>query len=809
MPSTADTPTATDSAKPSLMQTVRRVGKLTAPYFRSDEKWKARGLLVGIVALNLGAVYMLVQINEWYRVFYDALQNKDQAVFWQQIVRFCWLAVVYIVIAVYKFYLTQVLELRWRAWMTDHYLTRWLANKAFYRMELARFTSDAERTPDNPDQRIQEDLNLFTSYTVTLSMGMLNALVTLLSFVGILWSLSGSLDFTAPAFLGGGAWHIPGYMFWAAVLYCGIGSVIAHYIGRPQVGLNFRQQMLEANFRHHMVRVREYSESIALDGGETVERQQLDTRFSAVMGNYLRLIRSQKNLTWFSSFFGQAAIIFPLIVASPRYFSGAIQLGQLMQINSAFGRVQDSLSWLVDNYMSIAIWKATTDRLAGFEESLSAESHINDGFATSASTGAIDARGLTVGLPRGATLLSSADLHVAPGDTVLVHGPSGSGKSSLFRTLAGIWPHARGHVDLPADTMFIPQRPYFPDGALRDALAYPQPAAQFTDEGAARRPAAAVGRPARSRRCLEPEIVGWRAAATRPGPRPAQETRLGAGRRGHQRTRRRRRGHAVRTAGGAGEGARRCARLHRAPLDAGRLPCEALAAPARQRGHRRSLLPDRRRRRHQRTGARQRLNLRVACPPRGAQFAGRARPAAVTPGMPLRAVALVAGVRLLEDEVDQRIAAEPVRHRPGLRLVDPHQRRLDDEPAVEAQRQRELHRLHRVVAAIGVAGIVGLAAITCSPRRYASAPASVRNSRLRPGTKVLGRPSACMAKATSSVRDEPPICESESTFSRWSSPSRGAHAGKRSCNCARTVCRTSISIRWRWPYSKPSVSTRS
>lgn len=482
MPSTADTPAATDSAKPSLMQTVRRVGKLTAPYFQSEQKWKARGLLVAIVVLNLAAVYMLVQINEWYRVFYDALQNKDQAVFWQQIVRFCWLALIYIVIAVYKFYLTQVLELRWRAWMTDHYLTRWLANKAFYRMELARFTAQAERTPDNPDQRIQEDLNLFTTYTVTLSMGMLNALVTLLSFVGILWSLSGALDFTAPAFLGGGTWHIPGYMFWAAVLYCGVGSVIAHYIGRPQVGLNFRQQMMEANFRHHMVRVREYSESIALDGGEKVERQQLDTRFSAVMGNYLHLIKSQKNLTWFSSFFGQAAIIFPLIVASPRYFSGAIQLGQLMQINSAFGRVQDSLSWLVDNYMSIAIWKATTDRLAGFEESLSAESRINEGFATRASNGAIDARGLTVGLPGGAPLLSNAELHVAPGDTVLVHGPSGSGKSSLFRTLAGIWPHARGQVALPDDTMFIPQRPYFPDGTLRDALAYPQPAAQFTDE---------------------------------------------------------------------------------------------------------------------------------------------------------------------------------------------------------------------------------------------------------------------------------------------------------------------------------------
>ncbi|MGI4779075.1 MAG: ABC transporter ATP-binding protein/permease [Janthinobacterium lividum] len=479
-------PSSLPTDKPALAQTVRRVASLTAPYFRSDQKWKARGLLVAIVVLNLAAVYMLVQINEWYRVFYDALQNKDQAVFWQQIVRFCWLALVYIVIAVYKFYLTQVLELRWRTWMTDHYLSRWLAHKAFYRMELARFAPDTGRdrdgSPDNPDQRIQEDLNLFTSYTVTLSMGVLNALVTLLSFVGILWSLSGSLEFAAPAFLGGGAWSIPGYMLWAAVLYCGAGSVITHFIGRPQVRLNFQQQAMEANFRHHLVRVREYSESIALDGGEPVERMQLDTRFGAVMGNYLKLIRSQKNLTWFSTFFGQAAVIFPLIVASPRYFSGAIQLGQLMQINSAFGRVQDSLSWLVDNYMSIAIWKATTDRLAGFEESLSAESRDNPGFTAERAGQAIEARGLTVGLPGGATLLAGADLRVAPGDTVLVHGPSGSGKSSLFRTLAGIWPHARGKVAVPADTMFIPQRPYFPDGPLRDALAYPQSAVQFGDD---------------------------------------------------------------------------------------------------------------------------------------------------------------------------------------------------------------------------------------------------------------------------------------------------------------------------------------
>ncbi|WP_382323262.1 ABC transporter ATP-binding protein/permease [Hydrogenophaga sp. UC242_53] len=467
---------------PSLWPTLKGIGAFAMPYFKSEEKWRARGLLLAVVMLNLGTVYMLVQINEWYRVFYDALQAKDQPVFWQQIGRFGWLALIYIVLAVYKFYLTQILQLRWRVWLTDHYMGRWLANKAFYRMELARFTADEHGNPDNPDQRIQEDLNLFTSYTVTLSMGMFNALITLVSFVGILWTLSGSINVPLPGFLGGGELEIVGYMVWAAVLYCAVGSAIAHWIGRPQVRLNFQQQMLEANFRHHMVRVREYSESIALDGGEQVERRHLDVRFRDVMGNYFALIRNQKQLTWFSSFFSQAAIIFPMIVAAPRYFSGAIQLGQLMQINSAFGRVQDSLSWLVDNYMALAVWKATTDRLVGFEASLSHQSQTRDDLSLNESADGIHAQDLTVALPGGSTLLAGVDLDVKPGDTVLLHGPSGSGKSSLFRALAGIWPHALGRVGLPKDTMFIPQRPYFPDGRLRDALAYPDPAENYTDE---------------------------------------------------------------------------------------------------------------------------------------------------------------------------------------------------------------------------------------------------------------------------------------------------------------------------------------
>ena len=465
-----------------------RVWALSAPYFRSEDRWKARGLLAAIVTLNLAAVYMLVLLNEWNRVFYDALQNKDAAVFWTQLARFTYLAFAFIIIAVYRFYLTQLLQVRWRAWMTAHYLRRWLADHAFYSLELARFSGNEKAAADNPDQRIQEDINLFTTYSISLSMGLLNAVVTLVSFVGILWTLSGAFAFT----LGGSSYNIPGFMVWMAVLYCAVGSVITHYIGRPQIRLNFQQQRVEADFRHHMVRVREYSESIALDKGEGVERAQLDVRFSAVLANYLALIKKQKNLVWFTNFFGQAAVVFPFIVAAPRYFSGAIQLGQLMQISSAFGRVQDSLGWLVDNYSSLAAWRATTDRLTSFEDNISAaalqnrtqiatNSIANDEFG-GAGEDVLSTSGLTLSLPAGQVLLSGVSLTANPGDSVLVKGPSGSGKSTLFRSFAGIWPYSKGQTHLPRDAMFIPQRPYFPDGTLRDALAYPQPSSEYTDE---------------------------------------------------------------------------------------------------------------------------------------------------------------------------------------------------------------------------------------------------------------------------------------------------------------------------------------
>ena len=459
----------------SIRHTASSAWTLTRPYFVSEQRWVACGLLAAVVALNLAFVYLAVLFNQWNQVFYDSLQEKNSAVFWAQLWRFCYLAFAYIVIAVYKFYLTQLLEIRWRAWLTQQFLTRWLSDQAFYVMELARFGPAKGTQSDNPDQRIQEDIGQFTAQTLGLAMGLLHAVVTLASFVGILWALSGDFGFT----LGGSEYAIPGFMVWMALLYCGVGSVLTHYIGRSQIALNFQQQRLEADFRHHLVRVREYSESIALDGGADNENQRLRGRFDGVLGNFMRLLRAQKNLVWFTSFFGQAAVVFPFVVAAPRFFSGAIKLGDLMQISSAFGEVQGAMSWFVDSYSTLASWRATTDRLTGFSSSLSS---ITGGTRVQPLPAVgVHADGVRVCLPDGSLLLAADGVRALAGERVLLQGPSGSGKSSLFRTLAGIWPFASGTVQRSPDAMFIPQRPYFPNGALREALAYPELPTRYSD----------------------------------------------------------------------------------------------------------------------------------------------------------------------------------------------------------------------------------------------------------------------------------------------------------------------------------------
>ena len=372
--------------------------------------------------------------------------------------------------------------MRWRAWMTGHYLDRWLSNKAFYQLELTRFAKGEDAPPDNPDQRIAEDMNMFTSYTVSLTMGLLNAVVTLVSFVGILWVLSGSFAFS----FNGSDYTIPGFMVWMAVLYCALGSVITHYIGRPQIALNFKQQRYEADFRHHLVRgariQRVDRARQGRTGGTPAARSAFCRRAVQLLQAHQRT--ETADLVHRGLRPGRRGV--SLCCGRAAFFSGAIQLGELIQISSAFGRVQDSLSWFVDNYSSLAAWRATTDRITSFEESFQALQAPEA--ATAAQTNTQDALAiddLQLSLPGGVALLAVHGLQVSPGDTVLVKGPSGSGKSTLFRGLAGIWPWAQRSLRTPAGfadkVMFLPQRPYFPQGSLRDALAYPEPADRYSD----------------------------------------------------------------------------------------------------------------------------------------------------------------------------------------------------------------------------------------------------------------------------------------------------------------------------------------
>jgi putative ATP-binding cassette transporter len=447
---------------------LRDLWALTRPYWFSEDRWAGRGLLAVILAMNLGLVALSVIFNQWYRLFYNTLQNHDLHEFWHQLFRFSYLAAISIVIAVYQVYLSQMLQIRWRQWLTRHYLRDWLGNQTHYRMQLL-----GDRT-DNPDQRISQDLSYFVSQTLTLSLGFVGAIVTLISFIGILWVISGPL--TVP--FGSTSMTIPGYMVWAALFYAIAGTWLTHLIGRPLIRLNYDQQRYEADFRFGLVRLRENAEGVALYRGEEGEAGILHHSFGFVVHNWWGIMKRQKSLTWFTSFYGQLAIIFPFLVASPRYFTGAIELGGLMQISSAFSHVQNSLSWFVNAYTSLAEWKATVERLTGFQAAMvearaKAEAR---GITRAPRAGAkIGLESVSLALPRGENLLDVPPVELEPGQPVLVTGPSGSGKSTLFRALAGIWPFGRGTVRVPegANILFLPQKPYLPLGDLRSVASYP------------------------------------------------------------------------------------------------------------------------------------------------------------------------------------------------------------------------------------------------------------------------------------------------------------------------------------------------
>lgn len=445
---------------------------LAKPYWVSGARRKGVILLCSVVGFTLALVWVEVQFNDWNKGFYDTFEHKDRLGFYLELGRFGFLAVLFIVLAVYKQYLQQMLMIEWRAWLTDTYLQDWLDGQAYYRLQLL------DRGTDNPDQRIADDLNGFVDLTLSLSLGLLSAIVTLVSFVGILWVISGPLEV--------GGVTIPGYMVWVALLYAIAGTWLTHLIGQPLIGMNFARQRVEADFRFALVRLRENSEGVALYRGEAGELAGFKARFADVIAKWWAIMEKQKQITWFTAFYAQLAIIFPFVVSAPRYFSGAAPLGSIFQTASAFGQVQGALSWFIGAYPSFANWRATVERLTGFTQALArarAEADRLDGDRLEGEDAGLALEHLVISLPQGRPLLGDTSLRLAPGESVFVTGPSGSGKSTLFRSIAGIWPYWQGRILLPkgARLLFLPQKAYLPIGTLKNAIAYPAQADAVSD----------------------------------------------------------------------------------------------------------------------------------------------------------------------------------------------------------------------------------------------------------------------------------------------------------------------------------------
>jgi vitamin B12/bleomycin/antimicrobial peptide transport system ATP-binding/permease protein len=463
------------SPKTSLWRTLPRAWALIRPYWSSEDRWAARGLLLAVVLLTLAMVYLTVLLNQWNNAFYSALQDKNMPAFRGQLFRVTYLITIFIFLAVYQVYLNQMLEIRWRRWLTDRYLRAWLSNDAYYRMQL-----QASET-DNPDQRIAEDVHLLATHTLALFTGGLRAVVTLVTFVAILWGLSGSLSVT----VGEVSIRLPGYMVWVALIYAIVGTWVTDWLGRPLVRLNFERQRYEADFRFSLVRFRENAEGVALYRGEADELRGFRERFEEVVSNWWRIMLRQKRMTYFTSGYGLGAWIVPSIVAAPRYFRGELGLGGLMQTAQAFQQVQDALSFFVQSYKEVAAWCAVVDRLAGFDRTLErVRLQAASGFRrVEGRPTHLTVAGVDIYRPDGQLLMANVNLSLRRGDTVLLTGASGSGKSTLIRAIAGIWPFGKGEIRAAPDArmLFLPQRPYLPIGVLRDVVSYPMPAGGVDD----------------------------------------------------------------------------------------------------------------------------------------------------------------------------------------------------------------------------------------------------------------------------------------------------------------------------------------
>jgi vitamin B12/bleomycin/antimicrobial peptide transport system ATP-binding/permease protein len=448
----------------------------------SRDRTKLSLLGLGLVAVVGATAYSQVRLNAWNQPFYNALARKDMQVFIEQLGVFAVLAGVLLILNVAQMWLNQSSKVVLREGLVSDLLEQWLSPARAFRL------SNAGEIGENPDQRIQQDAQHLSDLTTELGIGLLQSTLLLLSFVGVLWVLSSHMVLS----IFGGAYVVPGYMVWCALAYAAIASAFSWMVGRPLINLNAQHYAREADFRYALVRVNEQIDAITLSSGEADERNRIDGVFRTVLDISWRIVNAMTRLTFVTAGYGWFTIIAPILVAAPAYFRSGMSFGELMMIVGAFNQVQGALRWFVDNFSSIADWRATLLRVASFRQKILTMDELGKDASRitleEADGPSVKIDDLRVSWPAGCIKLSEAHTELQTGQRLLITGENGEEKSLLFRAVGGLWPWGSGRITRPPrqSIMFMPVRAYTPAGTLRQSVAYPHPVSKYHAEDIAK-----------------------------------------------------------------------------------------------------------------------------------------------------------------------------------------------------------------------------------------------------------------------------------------------------------------------------------